>query len=104
MDLTEEQKEKILNQYIKKRIREKKYYNQHRKNDEEYQKKNRERAKKHYDEKGKNTKKEMYEKNREFLKARQLYYYYKKKDDFVTLKLKHPDKIEILNQNGIKLD
>lgn len=104
MDLTEEQKQKILNQYVKKRIREKKYYHNICKNDEEYQKKNRARAKKHYDEKSKITKKEMYEKNSEFLKARQLYYYYKKKDDFVTLKLKHPDKVEILIQNGIKLD
>lgn len=99
-NFNDEQIKSILNQYAKKRNREKNYYHDVNKNNEDFQKKNRERAKKHY-ENNKDTKKEKYENNKEFLKARQLYYYYKKTDKLNILKDKYPDKAEILNKKGI---
>tara|TARA_Y100001936_G_C15850367_1_gene546882 strand:+ start:476 stop:787 length:312 start_codon:yes stop_codon:yes gene_type:complete len=98
----EDQIKQILNQYAKKRNREKNYYHDVNKNNEEFQKKNRERAKKHY-ETNKEKKKESYETNKEFLRARQLYYYYKKIDNLEKMKEKYPEKCEILVKKGIKV-
>lgn len=97
----EDQIKHILNQYAKKRNREKNYYHDNNKDNETFQVKNRERAKKHY-ENNKDKKKEKYENNKDFLRARQLYYYYKKNDKLDAFKEKYEDKCEILRLKGIK--
>ena len=102
MEFNDEEVKKILNNYAKKRNREKMYYTQVKKDDVEYQKLNRERAKKHY-ENNKEKKKERYENDKEFMKTRQLYYYYKKHDKLEQMKNKYPEKIELLKNKGISI-
>jgi len=100
MDLSEEQINKILEAYKKKRIRENKYYHDVVKNKDDFVIKNRARAKAHY-EKNKDKKKEKYQNNKELYSARNLYNYYLKKDNIEKFKEKHPDKFSILNDNHL---
>ena len=99
----DEQIKQILNQYAKKRNREKNYYHDNNKDNEEFQIKNRERAKKHYQE-NKEKKKEKYDNNKEFLKSRQLYYYYRKNDKLDVFQEKYQDKVDLLKKRGIKFE
>lgn len=100
MDLTEKQIEKVLTDYKKKRERENKYYHEVSKHSEEFKSKNRERAKNHYHKKGKDMKKNQYEDNKEFVKARSLYTYYKKNNNLEKFKEKHECKCKILIEKG----
>ncbi len=100
MDLTEKQIEKVLTDYKKKRERENKYYHEVSKHNEEFKSKNRERAKNHYHKKGKDMKKNQYEDNKEFVKARSLYNYYKKNNNLEKFKEKHECKCKILIEKG----
>ena len=100
MDLTEKQIEKVLADYKKKRERENKYYHEVSKHSEEFKLKNRERAKNHYHKKGKDMKKNQYQDNKEFVKARSLYTYYKKNNNLEKFKEKHESKCKILIEKG----
>ena len=71
MSLNEDQIQKIVNQYKKQRERERLYYQDKKKNDEEFIKKNRERARNHYLN-NKEKKKEKYDENKEFRKVKAL--------------------------------
>jgi len=86
---------KILKAYEQKRDREKQYYQEVKKHDEEFIKKNRERAKMHY-EVNKDKRKEKYDKNKELNQIKSLYRYYKKKDKIEDFKDKHPEKYTTL--------
>tara|TARA_R110000737_G_scaffold157324_1_gene185849 strand:+ start:16899 stop:17210 length:312 start_codon:yes stop_codon:yes gene_type:complete len=101
MDLSEEQIDRILANYKKKRERENKYYHEVSKDNEKFKIKNRERAKSHYQRNGKEMKKERYESNREILQIKSLYNYYKKNDKIEIFKEKHETKYNILIEKGI---
>ena len=99
-NLSEEQINKILSNYKKKAEREKHYYHNVAKLDENFKIKNRQRAKAHY-EKNKDKKKEKYDTNKDFLKSKSLYNYYKKNDRIDDFKKKHDDKFQILKNKGL---
>jgi hypothetical protein len=99
MELTAEEISHIIENYKKKRDREKTYYHNVKKIDEEFIKKNRERATKHYAE-NKDKKLEKYQQNKEFLSARQLFYYYRKNKSVEDFQSKHPDKYTMLKNRG----
>ena len=101
MSLEDEQISKIIDQYKKTRERERKYYHEVKKNDEEFVKKNRERAKNHY-QLNKEKRGEDYVANKEFFKCKALYYYYKRNDKCESFMEKHSEKVDILNQNNFK--
>ena len=98
---SEEQIQKILQNYKNKRDRENKYYHDVTKNSEDFKIKNRQRAKTHYDNVGKDMKKESYQKNKELLSAKSLYNYYKKRDNLDVFKEKHKSKLDILLEANI---
>lgn len=101
MTFDDDQINKIINQYKKTRERERKYYHEVKKTNEDFVNKNRERARNHY-ETNKEKKKEDYKEKNDFYKCKSLYYYYKrnnKKDSFME---KFPDKVEILTNNNFK--
>lgn len=100
MDLSEEQIQRILENYKKKRIRENNYYHEVVKNKEDFILKNRARAKAHY-EKNKDKKKEKYESNKDLISAKNLYKYYLKKDNVEKFKEKHQNKFELLSENNM---
>ncbi len=92
---------KILQQYERKREKEKERY-QVIKHTEDFKLKNRQRAKNHY-QKTKDIKKEKYAQDKEFLNAKSQYYYYKKHDNLEKFKEKYPHKIEILNSRNLNI-
>ena len=98
MDLSQEQIDRILANYKKKRERENKYYHEVSKDNEQFKMKNRERAKAHYDRAGKDMKKYKYESNKEIL---QIFNYYRKNDKLDLFKEKHESKYNILVEKGI---
>tara|TARA_R110000796_G_scaffold7405_1_gene25469 strand:+ start:397 stop:708 length:312 start_codon:yes stop_codon:yes gene_type:complete len=90
---------KVLEQYEKKRQKEKDRY-QLIKDTDDFKLKNRERARNYY---GKNqqNKKDKYENDKDFLSARSQYYYYKRNDRLDIFKEKYPNKVEVLSQRNI---
>jgi hypothetical protein len=99
IDLTDEQIQKIIKSYKQKMVREKKYYHDVQKNDEQYKIKNRERANKFYhdDKNGYRDKKlQKYQEDKEFITAKSSYYYYKKKNNLDKFKEKSPEKYQLL--------
>jgi hypothetical protein len=98
-DITDPKIKSIVEQYEKKRVKEKERY-ERIKETEEFKTQNRERARKHYNN-NKEVKKQKYIDNREFMNARSSYYYYKKIDNLETFILNFPDKVEILKSRNI---
>ena len=98
--LTSEQIEKILNNYKAKKEREHKYYHAVKKTDENFIQKNRERAKAHYSN-NKHVKKEKYEADKDYLRAKSLYNYYKKQGTLEKFSEKHPEKDKMIKQRGV---
>ena len=94
-EITDPKVKKILEQYERKRLKEKERYDRV-KETEEFKNKNRERARNHYN-LNKEVKKNNYMENRDFLNARSSYYYYKKTERLEDFKLKYPEKIELLS-------
>ena len=92
---------RILEQYKKTRTRERAYYHDIKKNDQEFMNKNRERAKNHYVN-NKDKRKVDYEENKDYYKFKSLYYYYKRKDKAEEFKEKFPEKVEVLLLNNFK--
>jgi hypothetical protein len=100
MELTDEQIQKILESYKKKRMRENKYYHETSKNKDEFIMKNRARAKAHY-EKNRDKKIENYQQNKDIISAKNLFNYYKKKDNVDKFIDKHEDKYNLLKDKNI---
>ena len=84
---------KIVDQYKRKREKEKQRYETKLKHDPDYKKKCCERSRLHY-QKNKEKRKELYEKEKEFNTAKQLLSYYVKNNKLDTFKEKHPEKLE----------
>jgi hypothetical protein len=101
MTFDDDQINKIINQYKKTRERERKYYHEVKKTNEDFVNKNRERARNHY-ETNKEKKKEEYVDKKDFYKCKSLFYYYKRNDKRDVFMEKFPEKVEILNQNHFK--
>jgi hypothetical protein len=91
---TEDQINQILKLYIQKRQKEKERYDKIKDTDE-FKIKNRSRAKKHYEE-NKHVKQNMYQENKEFVKARNNYMYYKKKNRVEDYKERYPERYQML--------
>ena len=100
-EYSEEHIKNILNQYQRKREKEKERY-ERIKDTEEFKTQNRERARNHYHI-NKDKKKEKYDNNKEFMNARSSYYYYKKRDKIELFKEKYPNKVNILMENNINI-
>ena len=100
MNLTDEQIQKILESYKKKREKENTYYHEVSKNKDDFKIKNRARAKAHY-ENNKDKKKEKYNNNKELICAKNLYKYYEKRDKLQIFEEKHPTKLDLLRENKI---
>lgn len=99
VELTNEQINDILNQYQRKKEKEKERYNKI-KDTEDFKLKNRERAKNHY-QNNKEVKKNKYQDNKDYLNARSSYYYYKKMNKLEDFKNKYPEKIKLLSDNNL---
>tara|TARA_R110000796_G_scaffold186953_1_gene303886 strand:+ start:76 stop:399 length:324 start_codon:yes stop_codon:yes gene_type:complete len=98
---SEEQIQRILQNYKNKRDRENKYYHDVTKNKEEFKIKNRQRAKAHYEKVGKNMKKESYQNNKELLSAKALYNYYKRNENIDIFKDKHQSRYILLLESKL---
>ena len=96
--LSDERIKSIINQYERKREKEKARYLM-LKDTDEFKSKNRERANNHY-QNNKDKKKEKYDNNKEYMNARSSYYYYKKKDKLDLFKEKYPNKVKTLMDNN----
>lgn len=96
--LSDERIKSIVNQYERKRDKEKARYIM-LKDTDEFKSKNRERANNHY-QNNKDKKKEKYDNNKDFMNARSSYYYYKKKDKLDLFKEKYPNKVKTLMDNN----
>jgi len=103
MEMSNEQIKKIVNQYNRKREREKENYHTKLKCDDEWCERNKERALIYYHE-NKDKKKEKYIKDKDFVKSRSLYQYYKRMDRVKDFKDKYPDKCELLKSRGLVID
>ncbi len=97
--LSDERIKNIINQYERKRMKEKERYELIRDTDD-FKNKNRERARIHY-QVNKEKKKEKYDNNRDFMNSRSSYYYYKKRDKLDIFKEKYPNKVKTLLENNI---
>ena len=88
--LSDEQKQKIIIQYIKVRKKANEKYNNQLKDDEEFIKKNRQFAKNYYDN-NKSKKFEYYDNNKEKIRLKARYNYYKQKDRLSDYILKYEE-------------
>ncbi len=95
----EEKINKIIEIYKKSRERDRKKYEK-KKNDPAFIEQNRARAKAHYEAHYRDVKKDNYNKNKEFIKAKSLFYYYRKTNRIDEFKSKFPDKVELMETHG----
>ena len=100
-DLTDTRIKQLLEQYERKRKKEKERY-ERIKTTPEFLEKNRMRAKNYYHD-HKESKKNKYIENRDLLNARSSYYYYKKLDKIELFKEKCPQKVKLLEENNIQV-
>ncbi len=100
MEYSNEEINKILTQYKKKREREITNYHTNLKNNEEWQHKNKERALNYYH-KNKEKKKTSYQNDKDFINARAMLRYYKRINKVQSFVDKYPDKVEILSKRGV---
>ena len=98
--MSDEQISRMMDRYKKGLETKKKLYHDVKKHDPEFVAKNRERARLHYHN-NKHIKKEKYENNKDFLKAKSLLQYYKYNNKVNIFKDKHPEKVELLFTKGI---
>tara|TARA_R110000796_G_scaffold3318_7_gene13086 strand:- start:9462 stop:9770 length:309 start_codon:yes stop_codon:yes gene_type:complete len=102
MDLSESEIQDILIKYKQQKDRMTARY-ERVKDTDEFKQQNRARAKQHY-QCNKDVKKAKYDNNKEYMMAKSSYYYYKKNDNLDKLKLKYPDRYEILVCKGYAMD
>lgn len=86
---------KVMNQYKRKQEKEKERYEKI-KNDPEYKKKCCERSRLHY-QKNKEKRAEKYNENKKYINAKQLLSYYTKNNKIEVFKVRHADKLELVN-------
>ena len=98
-DITDPKIKSIVEQYERKRMKEKERY-QRIKETDEFKTQNRERARNHYN-KNKEVKKQKYIDNRDFMNARSSYNYYKRINRVEDFKQKYPEKVELLSSLNI---
>lgn len=101
--LTDSEIKKIINQYKRKRDREKENYHNKLKCDDEWCKRNQERALNYYHE-NKDKKKDNYIKDKDFINSRSMFNYYKRNNRIKDFKVKYPDKCDLLKSRGIFID
>ena len=89
-----------LLKYKNKRNREKKYYNEVLKNNDNFKIKNRQNSSTWYSN-NKDKKKDYYIKNKDYIKLKTSFNYYKKNDKLDILKTKNPDKYQIFVDKGL---
>ena len=89
----------VLLKYKNKRNREKKYYNEVLKNNDNFKIKNKQNSAIWY-ENNKDKKKEYYLNNKEDIKLKNQFYYYKKNDKLEILKTKYPERYKLLLDKG----
>jgi len=94
---------KIINQYNRKREREKKNYHEKLKCDSEWCEKNKKRALDYYNT-NKDKKKEDYKKDKEFVNSGSMFQYYKRNNRIEEFKEKYPEKYELLKSRGINVE
>jgi len=97
--MNEEQIQKILNDYKKKREREIQHYHNVKKHDPIFIEKNRLRAKQYY-EKNNDKYKQKYLDNRDYQIARSSFEYHKKKGSIHKYKNKYPERFNLLVEKG----
>ena len=97
--MSEEQINKIIENYKKQKVKDKDRYDT-LKLSEDFKVKNRERARLHY-ENNKDKKKQKYQDNKDILNAKSLLQYYKYNDKVDTFKEKHTDKYDLLYSKGL---
>jgi len=90
---------KIIELYKKNRERDRLKY-QKKKDDPKFIEQNRLRAKCHYETYYKDIKKENYNKNKDVLKAKNLFYYYRRTNRIEEYKTKYPDKVKLFETHG----
>ena len=100
MDLTEEEIAKIVKHYKARRKYDTERYHNVNKKNPEFVAKNRQRAKDHYKKYGQ-KKKDAYAQNKVLLSARSSYRYYKRTDRIELFKTRHPEKYQLLVDNGV---
>ena len=89
----------VLLKYKNKRNREKKYYHEVLKNNDNFKIKNKQNSATWYSN-NKDKKKEYYLNNKEDLKLKTSFNYYKKNDKLHILKTKNPEKYQIFVEKG----
>ena len=103
METNNQEIKKIINQYNRKREREKKNYHEKLKCDSEWCEKNKKRALDYYNN-NKEQKKENYKKDKDFVNSRSMFQYYKRNNRIQEFKDKYPDKYELLKNRGINVE
>jgi len=91
---------KIITLY-KKRVERDRIKYEKKKNDPVFIEQNRSRAKAHYEAHYKEVKKQNYNKNKDVVKAKSLFYYYRRNDRVDEFISKYPDKVELMGNHGI---
>tara|TARA_R110001592_G_scaffold14084_5_gene63754 strand:- start:384 stop:710 length:327 start_codon:yes stop_codon:yes gene_type:complete len=91
---------KIITLY-KKRVERDRIKYEKKKNDPVFIEQNRSRAKAHYEAHYKEVKKQNYNKNKDVVKAKSLFYYYRRNDRVDEFIIKYPDKVELMGNHGI---
>ena len=100
MNLTDEEIKQIIRRYERRVISDREKY-QKIKDDPEFIKKNRERASAYYYA-NKDKKKQHYEDNKEFIKAKSMLRYWQNNNkDLSELETKHPANYKILKDRGL---
>ena len=89
----------VLLKYKNKRNREKKYYDEVLKNNDNFKIKNKQNSAIWYSN-NKDKKKEYYINNKEDIKLKSQFYYYKKNDKLDILKTKYPEKYDLMVEKG----
>lgn len=103
MTMDEHEINHIVAMYKKKRDREYLNYHTKYKLDEALKEKARVRAKDHY--KANNEKnKQLYQDNKDFHKARSSFYYYKKNNNLNSFHEKYPERVQLLQSRGFKVE
>lgn len=99
MEYSDEKISSILNQYKKKREREKQKYHEELKTNPEWREKNKENSKKYYHN-NKSKYKQKYKNKEEYFKIKNLYQYYLRNDKVEAFKEKHKEKYSYLIIHG----
>lgn len=102
MSMSEDEINAMVQKYKNKIARDKHNYHTKYKFDEEYKARRSLQSKDHY-QKTKDARKENYKNNPELAKAKSQYYYYKNKNKLDLFIKRHPERVQILADFGLKV-